>query len=577
MTALGLLIRIWGLGKLGLVHFDEGIYAIAGLWPLRPGGLDPIAVPYAPPGFPFLIGLFYLVFGPSDAAAILVSIIAGTLAVPVSAWLARRTFGPGAGATASALAALSGFHVAFSRMALTDATFTLAWLLGLIAAQRFLEKPNPATAVLLGLATGLAQLVKYSGWTVGIAVMLTAAAITILDPSRRTTADQRRVWGWGLLAAVVAAIVYAPWYRFVETHGGYAGLMAHHRGYMGTPASWLPHWALQIEQASVLSGGFSWNLAAVVAAAVGIWIVGAGEPTNGESEGPRSGRMRGDRRRIEDSAPDALPNPVAPSSGPSGHLPPRGGKAVIPLLVLGAATVVAPTTLWWIGLALAAFAWRDASPGLRLLAVAWVGLSVLTPFYHPYARLWLPIQALGWIAVAGIVGELIRPAEAPRWRTPFVLACCVAAVVQTFLMGPLFGKVGDRAGLLAPSDSLRTSTSRALADLPEAAPGLRVLARPPVSFYIGGRAAARVEPDVEGLLRVPGGAWALVDAAQLRQSGDVDGLVARLSQGWERVGEYPTSLNLPTQLDVDPGAAARPRPREADAPLWLFRPRPGVR
>ena len=85
MTAVGLLVRIWGLGRLGLVHFDEGIYAIAGLWPLRPAGLDPVVIPYAPPGFPFLAGLFDVVLGPSDAAAILVSIMTGTLAVPASA------------------------------------------------------------------------------------------------------------------------------------------------------------------------------------------------------------------------------------------------------------------------------------------------------------------------------------------------------------------------------------------------------------------------------------------------------------------------------------------------------------
>ena len=33
----------------------------------------------------------------------------------------------------------------------------------------------------------------------------------------------------------------------------------------------------------------------------------------------------------------------------------------------------------------------------------WPGLvlSILTPFYHPYARLWLPLQLLGWVLMAG--------------------------------------------------------------------------------------------------------------------------------------------------------------------------------
>ena len=138
-------MRLWGLKRLGLIHFDEGIYAIAGLWSVSPGGLaaiDPTLIAYAPPGFPILVGLSYLLFGVSDLAAILVSVLTGTLTIPATAWLARRTFGAGAGAFAAALVALSGFHVAYSRMALTDASFLLFWVLGLICGQRFLERPG---------------------------------------------------------------------------------------------------------------------------------------------------------------------------------------------------------------------------------------------------------------------------------------------------------------------------------------------------------------------------------------------------------------------------------------------------
>ena len=66
LTLLGAVLRLWSPGRLGLVHFDEGIYALAGLWSLSPRGLagiDPTVIAYAPPGFPFLVGLSYLVFG----------------------------------------------------------------------------------------------------------------------------------------------------------------------------------------------------------------------------------------------------------------------------------------------------------------------------------------------------------------------------------------------------------------------------------------------------------------------------------------------------------------------------------
>src|SRR4051794_24358399 len=98
LTLLGGGIRLRQLGRFGLTHFDEGIYALAGSWSLGPAGLagiDPSLIPYAPPGFPILVGLAYAFLGRSDVAAIAVSQLAGPLAIPLIAWMARRVFGPG--------------------------------------------------------------------------------------------------------------------------------------------------------------------------------------------------------------------------------------------------------------------------------------------------------------------------------------------------------------------------------------------------------------------------------------------------------------------------------------------------
>src|SRR5262249_51382521 len=177
LTMVGGVLRLWSFGRLGLVHFDEGVYALAGLWIFSPkglAGLDPTTISYAPPGFPFLIGLAYWCLGVVDVAAILVSIVPGTLTIPAIGWLAYRTFGRGAGAAAAALAALSGPHLAFSRMALTEASFLLGWIVAIAQGQRFLERPNLLQAVLLGLVVGIAQLFKYNGWLAGVLVALTA-------------------------------------------------------------------------------------------------------------------------------------------------------------------------------------------------------------------------------------------------------------------------------------------------------------------------------------------------------------------------------------------------------------------
>ena len=162
--------------------------------------IDPTVIAYAPPGLPVLIGLAYLVFGVKDMAAILVSITAGTLTIPVAAWLARRTFGPGAGGVAAAFAALSGPHIAFSRMALTDASFLLFWLVAIGMGQRFLERPQPFRAVAMGLAVGLAQLFKYNGWIAGAIVVASAAAWLVCHPTEWRTKTTAATWGWGLSA-----------------------------------------------------------------------------------------------------------------------------------------------------------------------------------------------------------------------------------------------------------------------------------------------------------------------------------------------------------------------------------------
>ncbi len=269
LAMAGAALKFWGLPRLGLSHFDEGVYAIAELWSVSPRGLaslDPTLIPYAPPGFPILVGIAYLGLGVRDLAAILVSILAATLTIPAAAWLARRTAGAGAGAAAAALVAFSSFHVAFCRVALTDASFLLCWILGLVCGQRFLERPRLSSAIALGLSVGLAQWFKYNGWLLGLFVVLAACLGSFEDPKERHRPRIRAVWGFGLLAVLLAVAVYWPWFAFVASHGGYAGLLKHHQSYMGGFSSWPPHLRLQLEQMAALSGGLAWNVTEYLAA-----------------------------------------------------------------------------------------------------------------------------------------------------------------------------------------------------------------------------------------------------------------------------------------------------------------------
>ncbi len=555
LVLAGAVLRLWGLKALGFSHFDEGIYATAGLYALAPAGLaslDPTLIPYAPAGFPVLVGVSYLLFGVSDVAAILVSIAAGALLVPAAAWLAGRTFGAGAGAAAAGLVAFSGYHVAFSRMALADALFLLAFVLALICGQRFLERPRLDRAILLGLSVALCQWVKYNGWLAGLLVMVSAALGIALDPAERRGTRIRAVWGYGLVAVAVALAAYWPWFAFVEAHGGYAGLIRHHRGYLSGPECWLPYLRVQLRQAAALSGGPPWNLVEYLSAVAGCAVV-------------QYPRLR------------------------------AGVPRSCLLLVLLAPVVVFIPFLYWpmaAGCLLDGRVWRH--PSQRLLAVGWVGLSILTPFYHPYARLWLPVHFLSWMLITNSVRNVLLCNQEARgrltgawdrenryglnlreWFACGLVLLCIELLGPELFRAPTLGP-RELPGPLAASDSLRIAVRHGLSDLPEAAAGLRLLARPPVRFYLAGRVPVIVEPDLAHL-RLPGNPrfWALVDQAQLRQEGDLNGATDALLEHWEVVREYPSRLSLPALLDTDPDAARAGRSSAVYAPLWLMRPRMG--
>ena len=110
--------------------------------------------------------------------------------------------------------------------------------------------------MLLGLAVGAAQLFKYNGWLAGAIVLLSAARLAgDCIPASGGPGRELATWGLGPLAALVAALVYWPWFAFVQSHGGYGALLAHQRGYLGGFASWPGHLAAQLAQSTALSGG----------------------------------------------------------------------------------------------------------------------------------------------------------------------------------------------------------------------------------------------------------------------------------------------------------------------------------
>ena len=531
-TIVGAVVRLAGLNRSGLTHFDEGIYALAGGWVFQDGGIsaiDPGLIAYAPPFFVILVGVAYRVLGVSDTSSILVSIVAGIATLPMVGLLARRIFGPGAGAAATGFAAVSVPHVVFSRMALTDSTFLLTWLIALEMGRAFLERPTWLRACGLGLAVGLAQLTKYNGWLTGGIVVVSAAFDLLRDPESRIRSRMARTFGFGLLAALIAGLVDLPWIRFVERHGGYASLLEHQRSYLGTASAWPRHLLLQLDQMVALSGGRTWQLAGLACALAGAALV---------VRRPRTNKL--------------------------------GALVAVHVIVVA---VLAPNlNALCVALAIPILL-TSGSSSRRFLGVACLIPVILTPFYHPYARLWLPVEGLGWIVLGGAVATLwTEQLDILRSRRALVAVggCGIIFCVSLCLTSVWAVTALSLPDVLGPTDSLRVAVTLLAKRIPADVPSVLVLARPPVLFYLSGRKNAQRVADLDALTAPdPSGSWAIVDEALAT---DEPKNSTRMYNLWQvRTGGSSqfNSMGAATHLDTDPSPTSSIHPRLLR--LWLLR------
>jgi dolichyl-phosphate-mannose-protein mannosyltransferase len=209
----------------------------------------------------------------------------------------------------------------------------------------------------------------------------------------------------------------------------------------------------------------------------------------------------------------------------------------------------------------------------------------LTPFYHPYARLWLPLEAYGWLFIAGMFARIrsllatAGQASGGKWSLrsdpslQVVLLAAGAILFEATAIG--LTRTSRLPGLLAPTDTLRSACASMAHDLPKDVQNLRVFARPPVSFYLGQSASVSLErqPGLSGLFQ-PSDAvtWALLDTAFVRQDRRLEVDLKRSSAAWVLVRAIPSSLSLPVLLDIDPSAATGAT-GGAEVELQLFRPK----
>ncbi|MFM7592601.1 MAG: ArnT family glycosyltransferase, partial [Isosphaeraceae bacterium] len=338
--------------------------------------LDPKVIPYGPPVTPVLIGLSSFVLGgPSDFAAMMPGIITGTLAIFLTALFCRQISGEKAALVAATLVAFSGMPIAFSRTALTDTPLACLWLWAMISGLKFLEKPGLKKACLMGVCVGLCQLTKYNGALTGLIIALTAVLDyfrSVVKQKPETAVFRRRIL-FGIFGALIAFLVYLPWLNFVENHGGYRSLLNHHSGYVKPLSSWPTNLKMQLVQA----WAFEQYLPLKIALAIALLLV----------------LIVFQRQESKTDKINTLKN-----------LSPGHWLALSPILI---SLILVPNASWLIALVKLPELMKSEKIGQRLLFVWLVVMSVITPVYHPYARLWLPALMASYCMIGLVLADFI--------------------------------------------------------------------------------------------------------------------------------------------------------------------------
>jgi hypothetical protein len=385
VLALAVALRWMGIGQLSLNHFDEGVLVSGafGVWLHGPWHF-PLAQPLqSPPLFPWMIaGTFAVTKTESPMMAIYLSAALGSATVWVYFALLRRLQGTTPALMGAAFLAASDLHVAFSRMALTDAALTFWFVVGAYFLTRMVESADRQRsghrstlqlafwALAFGLTTGAAWNTKYNGWML-VAIAFTAwsimagrefagKAVSKGAADRPAESFARiRVLMAIALAALVSIACFVPWYLHVERtfSGGYAAVTANHLRYVGGFADW-PWRAARLWLSLTALRHFGWLATLAGISTALIWST---------ARCFRGGQLT--------TASTVRPWMLVAGVACLTASVVLGTDAVV---VVVAAAAILPALVWG--------RWPE------ILFAVWTGAFLLaTPFYHPYTRLLLPM------------------------------------------------------------------------------------------------------------------------------------------------------------------------------------------
>jgi 4-amino-4-deoxy-L-arabinose transferase-like glycosyltransferase len=386
--------------RMAIEHFDEGVYA-SNIWFAESADYRyPARHLYAPPLLPAIIEWSIILFGTGSVSVMLVSLVAGTATIVAVWWVARRWFGAESGIAAASLAALSDYHILYSRAALTDVLMCLWLLIAVGCVHEAFARGRHLWGIAAGLATGLAWSTKHNGW-LPLAIAASGLVLYALV-SRWKKKSMAESWTDSLISlaamALTAAVVWSPVWFDLDERGGYAAVAANHSGYFGGLSNWLPTLSQQIGNHRHLDGWLgcaAMGLAVITAIVLRHWTV-CGFTWN-ETEASKS-----------KSASEPKQNSTA------GRTDWRAltGLALLTMtsaMFLGSSVTVGVLAVAAIGVHLfRRLTHNESTLPFCLLAVWFCGLSVATPFYCPYPRLTLPWLIAAWLGGGAMIGAVVR-------------------------------------------------------------------------------------------------------------------------------------------------------------------------
>ena len=419
----GAILRLSFPGRMAVEHFDEGVYASNFWFEVEQGGEYPARHLYAPPLLPMAIEWTMIVASlcgikPTGFIPMIPSLIAGLATIPSMWWVGRRWFGPSAGIVAAWLVAASDFHASYSRAALTDVPVCLFMLWGVYFIWQALQTGTRRDILLAGLFTGLAWWTKYNGW-LPLAIGLSGGAAWQLSLPRADRRLRQFATRWSLVALTAFAI-WSPVLWGLQKHGGYAVVAANHRQYVVGITGWTSSALRQLTHVGLYDN----------------WL-GVG------NEAYLVQRRKASAARLEKFVVTTFDSPYIPSETRAIELlDHRGvsdevlhvnvgvwdiitwnifasqfGRCLRPTLILGGAVclfLAASLGVIWMSVR-----HRRAGSALQMwMCMAWLfGMTVATPFYHPYPRLVLPWLMAVWMSVGLTTNLLTKRDVSPS--TPF--------------------------------------------------------------------------------------------------------------------------------------------------------------